>query len=208
MLEFMKQGGPTVYPLIICSIIAFAVFLERLFYYRRVKSNNFRIFKKVEMMIADGEITRAAQELKGEKGPVAKMIAAALSHYGQDRQTIEEHIRVAGEHEIHKLEKNLTILEVIASISPLLGLLGTVIGIIDSFNILGATAGIAAPAQLSSGIAAALISTALGLIIAIPTTLVYSYFVSVVQRTTKDMNKWSVELLDLLSKRGERNVQI
>ncbi|AZR72621.1 hypothetical protein BBF96_03995 [Anoxybacter fermentans] len=208
MLEFIKQGGPTIYPLLACSVIGLAVVLERLFYFFRIKNDNFRMFRKIEMMIAEGEITRAAHELKSERGPVAKIIAAGLAHYGQDRRVIEEHIRVAGEHEVHKLEKNLAILDIIASISPLLGLLGTVLGIIDSFNILSTTAGIAAPAQLSSGIAAALISTAVGLIIAIPAMLFYSYFVSIVDKNTKEMNKWSVELIDLLSYRGEKDVQI
>ncbi len=209
MLEFLKQGGPTIYPLIACSVIGFAVVLERLIYFRKVKNNNFRMFKKIELLIIEGEITHAAHELKNERGPVAKIVAAGLAHYGQDRQLIEEHIRVAGEHEVHKMEKNLSILDVIATISPLLGLLGTVLGIIASFNILGAAVdGMAAPAQLSVGIAAALISTAVGLIIAIPAMLCYSYFVSIVDYNTKEMNKWSVELLDLLSHRGEENVQI
>lgn len=208
MLEFLKQGGPTIYPLLACSVIVLAVVLERLIYFRRVKSNNFRMFKKIELLIVEGEITKAAHELKNERGPVAKIIAAGLAHYGQDRRLVEEHIRVAGDHEIHKLEKNLSILDVVATISPLLGLLGTVLGIIASFNILGATGGIAAPAQLSIGIAAALISTAVGLIIAIPAMLCYSYFMSVVDYNTKEMNKWSVELLDLLSHRGESHVQV
>lgn len=208
MLEFLKQGGPTIYPLLACSVIVLAVVLERLIYFRRVKSNNFRMFKKIELLIVEGEITKAAHELKNERGPVAKIIAAGLAHYGQDRRLVEEHIRVAGDHEIHKLEKNLPILDVVATISPLLGLLGTVLGIIASFNILGATGGIAAPAQLSIGIAAALISTAVGLIIAIPAMLCYSYFMSVVDYNTKEMNKWSVELLDLLSHRGESHVQV
>lgn len=208
MLEFLKQGGPTIYPLLLCSVIGFAVVLERLFYYRKIKNNNFRMFKKIELMIVEGEITRAAHELKNERGPVAKIVAAGLAHVGQERKLIEEHIRVAGENEIHKLEKNLAILEVIASVSPLLGLLGTVLGIISSFNVLGATAGLAGPEMLSVGIAAALISTAVGLIIAIPSVLCYSYFTSVVDHNTKEMNKWSVQLLDLLSHRGEGHVQI
>lgn len=207
MLEFLKQGGPTIYPLLACSVIVLAVVLERLIYFRRVKSNNFRMFKKIELLLVEGELTKAAHELKNERGPVARIIAAGLAHYGQERRLVEEHIRVAGDHEIHKLEKNLPILDVVATISQLLGLLGTVLGIISSFNILGATSGIAAPAQLSVGIAAALISTAVGLIIAIPALLCYSYFVSVVDYNAKEMNKWSVELLDLLSHRGESYVQ-
>ncbi|MCK4260784.1 MAG: MotA/TolQ/ExbB proton channel family protein [Halanaerobiales bacterium] len=208
MLEFLLQGGPTIYPLIVCSVIVLGVVLERLFTYRKLKNNNFRMFKKIEMLLIDGEITRAGHELKNEKGPVAKIIAAGLTQYGQNRRIVSEHISVAGEAEIHKLEKNLRILDVIASIAPLLGLLGTVIGIIGSFNILGTVGAMAGPEQLSVGIAAALISTAVGLIVAIPAMLCYSYFVTVVEYQTKEMNKWSVELLDILSHRGEEYVQV
>lgn len=209
MLEFIKQGGPTMYPLLLCSVAGLAIALERFFYFMRNKNNNAKMFKKVELLIAEGEVTRAAHELKNERGPVAKVISAGLSRYGSDRKTVEEFVRVAGEAEIHKMEKHLGYLEIIATISPLLGLLGTVLGIIDNFNILAATAGIAAPAQLSSGIAAALISTAVGLIIAIPALLAYSYFTNVIEANTREMSKWAVELLDLLSHRGDRrNVQI
>lgn len=204
MLEFIKQGGPTMYPLLACSVIGVAVFLERVFFYARLKNNNFKMFKKIELLVSDGELNRAAHELKGERGPVAKIIAAGLSRYGNESKMIEDYIRVAGEHEIQKLEKNLAILEIIATVAPLLGLLGTVLGIIDSFNIMSAAAGLAAPAQLSTGIAAALISTAVGLIVAIPALLTYSYFVSIVEQQTREMNKWTVELLDLLNHRGEK----
>lgn len=209
MFEFIKLGGPTMYPLLACSVVGLAVVLERIFYYMRVKNNNYKMFKKVELMIAEGELTRAAHELKGEKGPVAKIIATGLARNGSDRKTIEEYVQVTGEQELTKLEKNLGILEIIASISPLLGLLGTVLGIIESFNVMSAAAGMATPAQLSSGIAAALISTAVGLVVAIPCLLMYSYFTSIVEAHTKEMNKWTVELLDLLNNRGERrHVQI
>lgn len=209
MLEFIKQGGPTMYPLLLCSVAGLAIALERLFYFMRNRNNSSRLFKKVELFITEGEVTRAAHELKNERGPVARVISAGLSRYGSDRKTIEEFIRVAGEQEIHKMEKHLGYLEIIATVSPLLGLLGTVLGIIDNFNILAATAGIAAPAQLSSGIASALISTAVGLVIAIPALVIYAYFVNVVEANTKEMSKWAIELLDLLNQRGDRrNVQI
>lgn len=204
MLEFIKLGGPVMYPLLACSIIALAIILERCFYFIKTKNNNFKMFKRIELMVNDGEITRAAHELKSEKGPIARILAAGLARYGQPREIVEEYIRVAGEEEVHRLERNLNILETIATITPLLGLLGTVLGIINNFKILSFTVGITAPAELSSGIATALICTAFGLVIAIPSIIAYSYFAGVVESNAKEMSKWAVEFIDLLSQRGEK----
>ena len=204
MLEFIKMGGPVMYPLLACSIVALAIILERFVCFAKIKNNNYKMFKKVELMISEGEITRAAHELKGEKGPIARILTAGLARYGQPREIVQEYIRVAGEEEVFRLEKHLKMLETIATISPLLGLLGTVIGIIQNFKILNFTVGITAPAELSSGIAYALICTAFGLIIAIPSIIAYTYFVSTVEGNVKEMDKWAVEFLDLLSQRGEK----
>ncbi len=95
---------------------------------------------------------------------------------------------------MQKWKKNLTVLEVIATISPLLGLLGTVLGIIDSFDILSVTGGTADPAQLSSGIARALLTTATGLFIAIPTTIFYTHFIGIVNKRIREINRWTREM--------------
>ena len=105
------------------------------------------------------------------------------------------------------MEKHLPVLDVVAMISPLLGLLGTVLGIISSFNILGTAAGAANPAQISSGIAAALISTAMGLVIAIPTAIFYSYYVNKVEERSHEMNLSMIDIMDVITDRSERDVQ-
>ena len=206
--NFISLGGPMAIPLIICSIFSVAVIIEKAVFFIRRKDNSLRLLKRIELKVENDDIIGALNELKGEKGPNAKLLSTALSHYEEDPDRIREVLQAVGEDEIKKMEKHLPVLDVVAMISPLLGLLGTVLGIISSFNILGTAAGAANPAQISSGIAAALISTALGLIIAIPTAIFYSYFAHKVERKAHQMNLSMVEIVDVVSNnRGDSDVQ-
>ena len=207
IMDLIALGGPMSIPLLIASIMSLAVIIEKSIFFAKHKDNGFRLIKKIEMLVDDGDILGALNELKGKKGPNAKLLSAALAHHSEDPDRVREVMQAVGEDEIKKMEKHLAILDVIAMISPLLGLLGTVIGIISSFNILGATAGAASPAQISSGIAAALISTALGLVIAIPTAIFYSYFTNKVEKRAHEMNLSMVDIIDVVSDRREDNVQ-
>lgn len=204
---FMALGGPMTIPLIIASIFSVAVILEKLLFFIKYRDSSFRLIKKIELLVEQNDILTALNELKGEKGPNAKLLATALSHHSEDPARIREVLQAVGEDEIKKMEKHLPILDVVSMISPLLGLLGTVLGIISSFNILGAAAGIGNANQISAGIAAALISTALGLIIAIPSAVFYSYFTNKVAVKSHEMNLSMVDIMDVIGNRGEHNVQ-
>lgn len=203
MWNLFNQGGPIMYPLIFGSIISFAVILERILFYRRTNNNNYKLFKKISRYIEEDKYTEAIRELKGEQGPIARIMASALTYRSNSNLEFKEFIQSTGEQEIAKMEKNLTVLDVIATVSPLLGLLGTVLGIIDSFDVLGAQAGSATPAQLSSGIASALLTTATGLFIAIPSLIFYSHFVSIVNRRVTEINRWTRELQSYFGRGGE-----
>ena len=207
IVEFISLGGPMAIPLLIASILSLAVIIEKIIFFARHKDNSFRLIKRIEMKVDEGDIMGALSELKGKKGPNAKLLSTALTHHSEDPGRIREVLQAVGEDEIKKMEKHLAILDVIAMISPLLGLLGTVIGIISSFNILGAAAGAADPTQISSGIAAALISTALGLIIAIPTAVFYSYFTNKVEKKAHEMNLSMVDIMDVITTGREDDVQ-
>jgi len=206
--NYISLGGPMALPLLIASILSMAVIIEKLIFFTRHRDNSFRLIKRIEMLVDEGDILGALNELKGEKGPNAKLLSTALAHHSEDPARIREVLQAVGEDEIKKMEKHLTILDVIAMISPLLGLLGTVMGIISSFNILGIAGGAGNAAQISSGIAAALISTAMGLIIAIPTAIFYSYFSNKVQKKAHEMNLSMVDIMDVVTdNRREHNVQ-
>ncbi|MCK8824250.1 MotA/TolQ/ExbB proton channel family protein [Fuchsiella alkaliacetigena] len=202
MLDVLFKGGPTMVPLMVCSILSLAVFIERFLYFRKLDNNNFRLFKKLELLIANSNLSKAKKMVKAARGPVAAMVEQGLEGYGEDKATVREYVKLGGENEIRKMEKRLRILDFIATIAPLLGLLGTVIGIINSFNILAGAQGMAGPGALSVGIAQALISTAAGLIVAIPTTLFYTYLDSQVEDKTNELNQWSAKLVNLLAEDG------
>jgi biopolymer transport protein ExbB len=205
--NFISLGGPMAIPLIICSIFSLAVIIEKGIFFFRRKDNSLRLLKRIELKVENDDIIGALNELKGEKGPNAKLLSTALSHYEEDPERIREVLQAVGEDEIKKMEKHLPVLDVVAMISPLLGLLGTVLGIISSFNILGTAAGAANPAQISSGIAAALISTAMGLVIAIPTAIFYSYYINKVEEKSHEMNLSMIDIMDVITDRSERDVQ-
>jgi biopolymer transport protein ExbB len=205
--NFISLGGPMAIPLIITSIFSLAVIIEKAVFFIRRKDNSLRLLKRIELKVENDDIIGALNELKGEKGPNAKLLSTALSHYQEDPDRIREVLQAVGEDEIKKMEKHLPVLDVVAMISPLLGLLGTVLGIISSFNILGTAAGAANPAQISSGIAAALISTAMGLVIAIPTAIFYSYYINKVEEKSHEMNLSMIDIMDVITDRSERDVQ-
>ncbi|SDL92066.1 MotA/TolQ/ExbB proton channel family protein [Halarsenatibacter silvermanii] len=202
----LSLGGPTAIPLMIASIFSLAVIIEKTIFFAKNKQDNKNLIRKVEMMIDEGDTMSAYNQLKGKKGPNVKLLSTALSNLDEDSERIREALQVTGQNEIRKMEKHLTILDVIAMIAPLLGLLGTVLGIISSFNILGGAAGIGDPTQISAGIASALISTAIGLIIAIPTAIFYSYFSKIVDRRAHQLNQSIVEIMDVVdgNDRGEK----
>ncbi|MCK8827952.1 MotA/TolQ/ExbB proton channel family protein [Natroniella acetigena] len=206
MLETLRQGGITMIPLLLCSIISLAVSLERLIYLKKAKGDNFRIIKKVKLMIDNGKIGEAKSILQEARGPVAGMLLEGIKYYGKKKYEIQDYLEVAGNNQIKKLEKRLRILDFIATVSPLLGLLGTVLGIIDSFNILAGAEGLSSPGAISVGISQALISTAVGLMVAIPTMMMYTYLVSLVESRAEEMNRWTLDLVEILSQGGS-NVQ-
>jgi len=205
--SFLSLGGPMSIPLIITSVLSLAVIIEKIIFFTQYRDSSFRLIKKIELLVEQNDILTALNELKGEKGPNAKLLATALSHHSEDPARIREVLQAVGEDEIKKMEKHLSILDVISMIAPLLGLLGTVMGIISSFNILGTAMGSASATQISTGIAAALISTAMGLIIAIPSAIFYSYFTNLVSAKAHEMNLSMVDIMDVVGNRGESDVQ-
>ncbi len=206
--NFISLGGPMALPLFIASICSLAVIIEKIIFFMKHKDDGFRLIKKIELLVDEDDILSALNELKGKNGPNAKLLSTALAHHSENPERVREVLQAVGEDEIKKMEKHLPVLDVVAMISPLLGLLGTVLGIISSFRIMEAAIGTVNPAEISSGIAAALISTALGLIIAIPTAIFYSYFCNIVEKKAHEMNLSMIDIIDVVStNRGESDVQ-
>lgn len=202
MLNLIVMGGPVMVLLLICSILALAVSLERIWFFLRSRVDSEDLMEEIRLAFQQGKILEAVQIAKRSPGPVAAVLAAGIAYHDRSREEIKERLEEVGREELFKMERRLVVLDTIVSVAPLLGLLGTVTGIIRSFQILGAMQGLHSPAQMSAGIAEALLTTAAGLMIAIPTLAVHNWLVNIIERRVADMNRRAGELLDLLDAEG------
>ncbi|HHT06127.1 MAG TPA: MotA/TolQ/ExbB proton channel family protein [Hydrogenispora sp.] len=203
MWQLFLSGGPVMFPLLFCSIMVMAITIERLWFFVSQRGDIDEIRRIVFRLMEKNAPLEAIQYLQKLNQPVARMYQAALLHYGKTRLEVEVSLREAGEVEIRKMERGLGLLNVIITASPLLGLLGTVTGIISSLNVLEALQGVASPAQLSGGIAEALLTTAFGLIIAIPALFIVHWFNAIIEKRIQMMNQMGKEFLDNYGNRGE-----
>jgi len=197
MLELFHKGGPLMYPILLCSVLALAIFLERLWTYYRLRRGNEGVVREVEDLVRKGRIDEALIVCQRVGNPLARILAAALRSVGRSRDHIKTVVEEVGSREAAPLERYLGLLGTIATISPLLGLLGTVLGMIEAFTIISAQ-GVGTPATLGGGISKALITTAAGLTVAIPTILLHKYLTSRMDRIILEMEEYSLHVVDLL----------
>jgi biopolymer transport protein ExbB len=197
MWEIVKAGGPFMVPIIICSIIAAGILFERLWTLQRKRVLPQELIKRVTDLTDRNQVTPKVIEALEKNSPLGRVLAAALANRDRGRAIMMERVEDTGRHVIHELERFLNSLGTIASISPLLGLLGTVTGIIRAFNavMLG---GMGDPRMLAGGISEALITTAGGLAVAIPSFIAYRYLRGKVERIVVDMEKIAVKFADNL----------
>jgi len=184
-------------PIIICSVAAVGILLERLWTLQRKRVLPQDLIKRVNDMVEKNQVTPKVIEALEKNSPLGRVLAAALSNRDRGREIMMERVEDTGRHVVHELERFLNSLGTIASISPLLGLLGTVTGIIRAFNavMLG---GMGDPRMLAGGISEALITTAGGLAVAIPSFIAYRYLRGKVERIVIDMEKIAVRFADNL----------
>lgn len=200
MLEIVIAGGWVMIPIIFCSIVAVAIILERLWTLqpRRVVPRD--LSRQVWDRLTRNQLDhRHIQELR-TSSPLGQILAAGLANRNQDRAEIKENIEDTGRHVVHELERYLNTLGTIASISPLLGLLGTVTGMIRTFSALMAN-GAGDPAALAGGISEALVATASGLMVAIPALIGYRYLRGRVDALVVQMEKEVFSLLEALQRK-------
>jgi len=197
MWELVRAGGPFMAPIIICSIAAVGILLERLWTLQRKRVLPEELIKKLASFAESGQVSPKFIEALEKNSPLGRVLAAALANRDRGREIMMERVQDTGRHVVHELERFLNTLGTIASISPLLGLLGTVTGIIRAFNavMLG---GMGDPRLLAGGISEALITTAGGLAVAIPSLIAYRYLRGKVERIVVEMEKIAVTFADSL----------
>ncbi len=197
MWEIVRAGGPFMWPIVLCSIGAAAIILERLWTLQEKRVLPRDLTRRVWQLVETNQVNEKVIAALERNSPLGKVLAAGLANRHRSREIMMERLEDAGRHVVHDLERFLNMLGTIASISPLLGLLGTVTGIIKAFNALQAGAN-GDPRMLSGGIAEALIATAAGLCVAIPALIGYRYLRGRVEGFVIDMEKDAIKLADAL----------
>jgi biopolymer transport protein ExbB len=198
MFELFNKGGFLMYPIFFCSLLAIAIFFERMFFLKSIKTSTRKFGNRISDLIRKGNINFAVSACRKNISPISHIILSALLKYGKTREEIKEVIEDTARQEVAILERNLPILATIANIAPLLGLLGTVFGMIKAFQVVSVV-GVGNPEALAGGISEALLTTAFGLSVAIPTIVAYNYLAHRVDRQIKEMESTSIEVLELLT---------
>jgi biopolymer transport protein ExbB len=195
MLEIAQAGGLLMLPIIACSIIAAAIILERLWTLQRKRVLPASLALQVRDWVSNDQLDPKHLQRLHESSPLGQMLATGLANRNAPREVVKESIEDVGRHVVHELERYLSPLGTIAAISPLLGLLGTVIGMIKVFAAITAN-GVGNPGVLAGGISEALITTAAGLSVAIPALIGYRYLRARVDGLVVEMEKETIKFLE------------
>jgi biopolymer transport protein ExbB len=198
--EIVTAGGWLMLPIVACSIVALAIVGERFFTLQAERVLPTNLVADVWRMASSRQLTEDKVRDIQQGSPLGRVLAAGLYNRAQDREIMKASIEEVGGHVTHELGRYLNALGTIAAVTPLLGLLGTVIGMISVFTNI-TTVGVGNPAQLAGGISQALITTAGGLMVAIPSLMFHRYFRGKVDGLVVDMEKESLKLVDVLQKR-------
>jgi biopolymer transport protein ExbB len=196
--KYFEKGGPIMYFILACSVLALMIIIERFIYIAKVKRESAKIFDDTLKYLEKNDIAGALRVCEKYPDSIpANIIKTAIINKEKPWKQIREAIDDAGTRELPRIERFLPSLGTIISIAPMLGLLGTVVGMIKSSNVL-AKAGITDSAELLGGIATALLTTAFGLIVAIPTLIVYNYLLHKSQDTIREISEKSDKVVLML----------
>jgi biopolymer transport protein ExbB len=199
LLTIFRDGGFMMYFLVLCSVVALGVIIAKGWTLFSAHRDSKRLLARIEELGKGGQIEEAIQMARETRGPVAAILLVGLMRVkeSQSSKDVQKAISTTGSIELDFLERGLVVLATIANVAPMLGFLGTVIGMIFAFGAIEA-AGQVEPTLVAAGIKVALITTAAGLTIAIPVNIAYNYFVSRVDTLIADMEKGAQAVLDLV----------
>ena len=203
MVEIVKAGGWLMAPIILCAIIAMGIILERYWTLKQKRVIPEDLARKVWEWVRNDELERNRIQSLHQGSPLGQILAAGLINRDRERVVMKDSIEDTGRHVVHELERYLETLGTVAASSPLLGLLGTVLGMVEVFTDI-TTHGVGNPAALAGGIATALITTAAGLTVAIPALIGYRYYRSRVDTLVVDVEKEAIKLVEALHRRQKK----
>lgn len=189
--EIMQNGGPVMWPLLACSTVVVTVLIERLLFWAQIKKKrNRKLLDEILRLAESGDWRRIKEKTRNCEDHVIRVLTVGILHREYDMSKAME---AEARHMVKKMSQFMTVLDTMITVAPLLGILGTVIGIISSFKMLGA-GGVADPKLVTGGIAQALITTATGLTISIITVFPYNYFKSRIENAIHVMEKYATSL--------------
>ncbi|HEY0790019.1 MAG TPA: MotA/TolQ/ExbB proton channel family protein [Chthoniobacterales bacterium] len=199
MLDYMQRGGPLMWLILLCSVVSAAVFVERLLFYHRSSIDVGEFLQGLSNLLRSRKYAEARVECQAVGVPVTRVLQAAISRHHLSRSELREIVQEAGQLEVPKLERHLALLVAIGYIAPLIGLLGTVTGLMQAFVELSANNGYATLAEVSGGIYQSLLTTAGGLVVTIPTILAYCHLSARLNALLHEMERAGIEVVNLLS---------
>jgi biopolymer transport protein ExbB len=199
MFDFLAKGGILMIPIFLCSVLALAIFVERLIRFSRIKSRGGGLAREAAALIEQGGTERAHELLVKSDSPIGRVLVAAMDVKNRDRETLEAVIAHATADEVRNMSAYIQTLATIGNIAPLLGLLGTVFGMIKAFMVIEQMGGKVNSAVLAGGIWEAMLTTAAGLTVALPTMVAHSYLLSRVDRHEARLQEGAVTFLAALS---------
>ncbi len=200
MIDIIVKGGWVMAPILLGSVVALALVMERLWFFWKIRLNTQVFADGVFSLVKQGNAKEALEICEQVRHPLAKVFKCAFEHADEEASEIERLMEREGNRQVQKVEKNLNYLVVVIGVEPLLGFLGTILGLIQAFMAWERFSTSVTVSTLAAGIYQAMITTAAGLIIAIPYYIIYNIFLSKVNNVTQDLNHYGDELVSVLSK--------
>lgn len=205
MFEILKSGGWMMLPIIGCSILALAIIVERFWALRTRRIMPPQLLPQIWKLYRKDKLDNIQLDNLKNSSPLGAILAAAITSFAEGREAMKESVEQSGRQVVHELERYLNTLGTIASVSPYLGLLGSVLGMIKVFSTFSEAGGIGNPTRLAGGISEILVATAAGLAVAIPSLIFYRYFQGRVIELTLQMEEEAVRLIDVLHSSREED---
>jgi len=202
MIDLFAKGGFAMYPLLILSVVALAISIERMVYLRNARIDTGKFMETINGFLSKNALEEAYRYCETTSGPISRIIKAGLKNQKRGREDVVRAIEDAGAIEVAQLERGILVIQAISKLAPLIGLFGTVTGMIRSFQAIGGAGG-ENPRLVAAGIGEALVATAAGLVVAIPAYFLAFYFMNRVSKFILDMQKSSIQFLDGLGELEE-----
>ena len=175
MIDVLLKGGPILWVILVLAVPVLAIVVERLLYFRKIATDEEKLFARVKGAMEKGHFDEALAICDTVEAPLGALIRVGIENRLLPENDLKEAVRDAAVRELPLIEQNIQAVNVIANISPMIGLLGTVVGIINSFNVLGSFGAVSDPSVLAKGISEALLNTGAGILVAVPSMVAYAW---------------------------------